>query len=211
MHPRSLPAVAVIGLALGLAGCASTASTPSGAASSAPSATSTTATSPAPASSPAANPSTSPASTATAAIASGRCASIDQPTAESILGFSTKPGISSAAGGVAGFKKVDGCSYISATAGSLGYDVVRVSPQIGQSMIGGIKARMSAAGGTVTVFEVGLPNSVGFTQHLPAGVDSQVTVMAGDLLITVASTRKDGNVAQSQAAAIAAAKKLAST
>ena len=142
--------------------------------------------------------------------AAGRCVSIDQPTAESILGFSTKPGISSAAGGVAGFKKVDGCSYISDTAGSLGYDVVRVSPQIGQSMIGGIKARMSAAGGTVVVFEAGLPNSVGFTQHLPAGVDSQVTVMAGDLLITVASTRKDGNVAQSQAAAIAAAKKLAS-
>ena len=205
IHPRSLPVVAVIGLALGLAGCASAASTPSGGASSAAPVTSTN-----PSSSPAANPSSSPAGTATAAIASGRCASIDQPTAEGILGFSTKPGISSSASGVAGFKKVDGCSYISDTAGSLGYDVVRVSPQIGQSMIGGIKARMSAAGGTVVVFEAGLPNSVGFTQHLPAGVDSQVTVMAGDLLITVASTRKDGNVAQSQAAAIAAAKKLAS-
>jgi len=203
MNPRSLPAAAVIGLTLGLAGCASAASTPS--TSSAPA----TATTPASTTAPSSAPASSPASTGTAVKAAGRCVSIDQPTAESILGFSTKPGISSATSGVAGFKKVDGCSYISDTAGSLGYDVVRVSPQIGQSMIGGIKARMSAAGGTVTVFEAGLPTSVGFTQHLPAGVDSQVTVMAGDLLITVASTRRDGNVAQSQAAAIAAAKKLA--
>ena len=108
-------------------------------------------------------------------------------------------------------QKLDGCSYISEASGSLGYTVVKVSPQIGQGMIGAIKARMAGAGGAVTMFDAGLPSSVSFTQHLPLGVDSQITVLAGDLLITVASTRKDSNTAKAQAAAKAAAQRLAAS
>jgi hypothetical protein len=108
-------------------------------------------------------------------------------------------------------QKLDGCAYINEASGSLGYTVLKVSPQIGQGMIGAIKARMAGAGGTITMFDAGLPSSVSFTQHLPLGVDSQITVLAGDLLITVASTRKDSNSAKAQAAAKAAAQRLAAS
>jgi hypothetical protein len=78
-------------------------------------------------------------------------------------------------------------------------------------MISAIKARMSGAGTRVSVFDAGMANSIGFTQKLPLGVDSQVTVLVGDRLIAVASTRKDGDVAKSRASAIAAAQKLAAS
>jgi hypothetical protein len=107
-------------------------------------------------------------------------------------------------------EKIDGCVYESAANGSLGYDVLQVNAQISQAMISAARARMAQAGAQVTTFDIGLPDSVAFTQHLPSGVDSQVTVVAGDRLITVASTRKDGNTAKSQASATAAAKALVS-
>jgi len=161
------------------------------------------------------SPSLSPSTTVTSgstARAAGACSTIDHATAESILGFTTKPGLSASAGAsVAGMQKLDGCSYINEASGSLGYTVVKVSPQIGQGMIGAIKARMAGAGAAVTMFDAGLPSSVSFTQHLPLGVDSQITVLAGDLLITVASTRKDSNTAKAQAAAKAAAQRLAAS
>ncbi len=169
-----------------------------------------------------AGPTAAPASTALASTApaaasrttdstkgSGGCSSIDQQTAQSILGFTTAAGISSVSGsGSSDMKKIDGCVYESAANGSLGYDVVQVNAQISQAMISSARARMAQAGAQVTAFDIGLPNSVAFTQHLPAGVDSQVTLVAGDRLITVASTRKDGNVAKSRASATAAAKAL---
>jgi hypothetical protein len=105
-------------------------------------------------------------------------------------------------------QKLDGCAYINETSGSLGYTVLKVNPQVGQGLIAAIKSRMAGAGGAVTMFDAGLPSSVSFTQHLPRGVDSQITVQAGDLIITVASTRKDANVAKAQAAAKAAAERL---
>jgi hypothetical protein len=105
-------------------------------------------------------------------------------------------------------KKLDGCLYESKTDGSLGYDVVQVDPQVAQSMVAAAKAKMASA--PVASYDVGVPNSIGFTQTLPQGVDSQVTIASGDRLITVASTRKDSNVAKSQASAIAAAKLLVS-
>lgn len=187
--------------ALSLTACSATGST----ASSAAPAT-------APASSTSPSPSLSPSTTATSGsttTAAGMCSTIDQAAAESILGFTTKPGLSSSAGaGTAGMQKLDGCAYINETSGSLGYTVAKVSPQIGQGMIGAIKARMAGAGGAVTMFDAGLPSSVSFTQHLPHGVDSQITVLAGDRLISVASTRKDSNIAKAQAAAKEAAQRL---
>jgi hypothetical protein len=166
----------------------------------------------APASTPV--PSTTPATpsqTADSTKQSGGCSSIDQQTAQGILGFTTTAGISSVSGGdSSGMKKIDGCVYESAADGSLGYDVVQVDAQIGQAMIGAARARMSQAGAQVTAFDSGLPNSVAFTQRLALGVDSQVTAVAGDRLITVASTRKDGNTAKSRASATAAAKALVS-
>ena len=161
----------------------------------------------APASSPASTGSTSPGTTATG----GRCSSIDQATAEAILGFSTKPGLSSAVVGTSKLKKLDDCVYENLTSGSLGYTVAQVDAQIGTAMIAAIKARMAGAGTQVTIFDTGLPNSVGFTQKLPLGVDSQITVLVGDRLISVASTRKDGDVATSRSAAVAAAQKLAAS
>lgn len=150
------------------------------------------------------------ATSSTSSHPSGRCSSIDQKTAVSILGFATAAGISSSAsaGDDSGMKKLDGCVYESRSNGSLGYDVVQVNAQFGRAMINAVKAKMAQAGAQVTPFDTGLPNSIAFTQHLPLGVDSQITIAAGDRLITVASSRRDGNVAKAQASATAAAKNL---
>jgi hypothetical protein len=112
------------------------------------------------------------------------------------------------AGSTDAMKKLDGCMYESTTDGSLGYVVAQVDPQIAQGMVDATKTGM--AGAPVALYDVGLPNSIGFTQTLPLGVDSQVTIVSGDRLITVASTRKDGDVAKSQASAIATTKLLVS-
>ena len=149
--------------------------------------------------------------TSVAAVASGRCSMIDQATAEGILGFSTKPGLSAAVGGTASMKKLDGCVYESLASGSLGYDVVQVTADIGAAMLGATKARLAASGAAVSPFDPGIANSTGFTQKLPHGVDSQIWLLVGDRLISVASTRKDGDVAKSRASAIAAAQKLATS
>lgn len=81
-------------------------------------------------------------------------------------------------------------------------------------MIGAVKARMtkeaSKPGSPVTVFDAGLPDSVSFTQRFGGGVDSQITVLAGDSFISVAVARKDGNVAKAEASAKAAAERLVS-
>jgi hypothetical protein len=147
------------------------------------------------------------ASPSTSAHTSGMCSSIDQQTAETILGFTTAAGSSAKAGtGSSVMKKIDGCFYNGGANGSLGYDVTQVNAQIGQAMISAAKSKM--AGAQVTAFDAGLPNSIAFTQHLPLGVDSQVTVLAGDRFVSVAATRKDGNVAKAQASATAAAKTL---
>ncbi len=204
-HRRPVLVIAVLTAALSLAACSSSNSTASNsAAHSTTSGSATQSTAPG-SSSPAA------ASSSTSTHTSGMCSSIDQQTAESILGFATAAGISSSAGsGSAAMKKIDGCFYEGGANGSLGYDVAQVDTQIGQAMISAAKAKMAAAGPQVTAFDTGLPNSFAFTQHLPAGVDSQVTVLSGDRLITVAATRKDGNVDKSQASATAAAKTLVS-
>ena len=146
-------------------------------------------------------------SPSTSTHTSGMCSSIDQQTAAKILGFTTAAGISSKAGtGNTVMKKIDGCVYDGGANGSLGYDVTQVNAQIGQAMINAAKSKM--AGAQVTAFDAGLPNSIAFTQRLPLGVDSQVTVLAGDRFVSVAATRKDGNVAKAQASATAAAKTL---
>ena len=204
-HRRSVLAITVLTAALSVAACSSGTSTASN--SSARSTTSSSATqTPGPGSS---SPTATSPSVST--NTSGMCSSIDRPTAESILGFATAAGISSSAGsGGAVMKKIDGCLYEGGANGSLGYDVVQVDAQIGQAMISAAKAKMAGAGAQVTAFDAGLPNSFAFTQHLPIGVDSQVTVLSGDRLITVAATRKDGAVAKAQASANAAAKALVS-
>ena len=204
-HRRSVLAITVLTATLSVAACSSGTSTASN--SSARSTTSSSATqTPGPGSS---SPTATSPSVST--NTSGMCSSIDRPTAESILGFATAAGISSSAGsGGAVMKKIDGCLYEGGANGSLGYDVVQVNAQIGQAMISAAKGKMAGAGAQVTAFDAGLPNSFAFTQHLPIGVDSQVTVLSGDRLITVAATRKDGAVAKAQASAIAAAKALVS-
>jgi len=205
-HRRPVLVIAVLTAAVSLAACSSSNSTASNSAAHSTTSNSATQTT--------ALGSSSPAATSSSSISthtSGMCSSIDQQTAESILGFATAAGISSSAGsGGAVMKKIDGCFYEGGTNGSLGYDVAQVDTQIGQAMISAAKAKMAAAGPQVTAFDTGLPNSFAFTQHLPAGVDSQVTVVSGDRLITVAATRKDGNVDKSQASATAAAKTLVS-
>jgi hypothetical protein len=143
------------------------------------------------------------------------CTSIDKQAAESILGFSTKAGLSAAktVGVGSTIKKLDGCIYQSSTDGTLGYDVLQVKGQLGQMMLGSAKARMKAASQTsttITVFDAGIPHSVSYTLHVGTGVDSQVAVMSGDRFITVAVARKDGNVAKSQTSVKAAAKQLVS-
>src|SRR5665647_1219906 len=194
---RPVLASTLLAAALGLAACSGTSSIASSpvAASGAtqttvPSATST------------------PTNPAGSVQASAGCSYIDQTTAASLLGFTTAAGLHSAAGSSSAMKKLDGCMYESKTDGSLGYDVVQVDPQVAQAMVAAAKTKMASA--PVASYDVGLPNSIGFTQTLPQGVDSQVTIASGDRLITVASTRKDSNVAKSQASAIAAAKLLVS-
>ena len=194
---RPVLASTLLAAALGLAACSGTSSIASSpvAASGAsqttvPSATST------------------PTNPAGSVQASAGCSYIDQATAASLLGFTTAAGLHGAAGTSAAMKKLDGCMYESKTDGSLGYDVVQVDPQVAQAMVAAAKAKMASA--PVASYDVGVPNSIGFTQTLPQGVDSQVTIASGDRLITVASTRKDSNVAKSQASAIAAAKLLVS-
>ena len=202
------PLVLVVGAlatCLGLAACSSGGQSTTAAtapATSAP-ATSAPATSAPPATTSSAPVATSPAK------AAGRCSMIDQAAAATILGFSTQPGLSSSAGSAnATIKKIDGCLYQNLTSGSLGYDVAQVDAQLAQAMVGAAKARMAGAGSTVVVFDAGIANSVAFTMHLPKGVDSQITAQSGDLLISVASTRMDGNAAKSQAASIAAMQHL---
>ena len=84
-----------------------------------------------------------------------------------------------------------------------------MSAAIGPQLIATAKARMKAAGSQIAIFEAGLPDSFGFTQHLGKSVDGQVAVLAGDHFINIAVVRKDGDVAKAQASAIAAAQKLA--
>jgi hypothetical protein len=201
-------------LCLGLGACSSGSASSSVAAaaagrsdSSTPTAALATASPPSPTSGTTSPAATSPGTTG----AAGHCSLIDQPAAETILGFTTKPGLSSPGGGSAQLKKLDDCVYQNLASGSLGYTVAKVDTQIGVAMISAIKARMSGAGTQVSVFDAGMANSIGFTQKLPLGVDSQITVLVGDRLISVASTRKDSNVATSRASAIAAAQKLATS
>jgi hypothetical protein len=194
---RPVLASTLLAAALGLAACSGTssiASSPVAASGATSSATQTTV----------------PSATAPAGSvqASAGCSYIDQATAASLLGFTTAAGLHSAAASAAAMKKLDDCMYESKTDGSLGYVVAQVDPQLAQGMVDAAKAKMASA--PVASYDVGVPNSIGFTQTLPQGVDSQVTIASGDRLITVASTRKDSNVAKSQASAIAAAKLLVS-
>ena len=194
---RPVLASILLAAALGLAACSGTssiASSPVAASGATSSATQTTVPS-----------ATEPAGSVQA---SAGCSYIDQATAASLLGFTTAAGLHSAAGTSAAMKKLDDCMYESKTDGSLGYVVAQVDPQLAQGMVDAAKAKMANA--PVASYDVGVPNSIGFTQTLPQGVDSQVTIASGDKLITVASTRKDSNVAKSQASAIAAAKLLVS-
>jgi hypothetical protein len=187
----------LLAAALGLAACSGTssiASSPVAASGATSSATQTTVPS-----------ATEPAGSVQA---SAGCSYIDQATAASLLGFTTAAGLHSAAASAAAMKKLDDCMYESKTDGSLGYVVAQVDPQLAQGMVDAAKAKMASA--PVATYDVGVPNSIGFTQTLGQGVDSQVTIASGDRLITVASTRKDSNVAKSQASAIAAAKLLVS-
>ena len=196
---RPVLASTLLAAALGLAACSGTSSIASSPVA-ASGATQTTVPS----------ASSSPTEPAGSVQASAGCSYIDQATAASLLGFTTAAGLHSAAGSssASAMKKLDGCLYESKTDGSLGYDVVQVDPQFAQAMVAAAKAKMASA--PVASYDVGLPNSVGFTQTLAPGVDSQVTIASGDRLITVASTRKDSNVAKSQASAIAAGKLLVS-
>ena len=198
---RPVLASTLLAAALGLAACSgtsSTASSPVAASSATSSATPTTV--------PSAT--STPTKPAGSVQASAGCSYIDQTTAASLLGFTTAAGLSSMAGSSDAMKKLDGCMYENTTDGSLGYDVAQVDPQIAQGMVDAAKAKMASA--PVASYDVGVPNSMGFTQTLAQGVDSQVTIASGDRLIMVASTRKDGDVAKSQASAIAAAKLLVS-
>lgn len=198
---RPVLASTLLAAALGLAACSGTssiASSPVAASGVTSSATQTTV--------PSAT--STPTNPAGSVQASAGCSYIDQTTAASLLGFTTAAGLHSAAASAAAMKKLDDCMYESKTDGSLGYDVVQVDPQVAQAMVAAAKTKMASA--PVASYDVGLPNSIGFTQTLPQGVDSQVTIASGDRLITVASTRKDSNVAKSQASAIAAAKLLVS-
>ena len=226
-HPLTI--VTALALCLALGGCSSgsagsgvSAAAAGSTDSATPSVAASTAGPSAPASSPASTGSASTGSTSTGSTSTvsaspgttavgGHCSSIDQASAEAILGFSTKPGLSSTVVGTSKMKKLDDCVYQNLASGSLGYTVAQVDAQIGTAMIVAIKARMAGAGTQVTIFETGLPNAIGFTQKLPLGVDSQITVLVGDRLISVASTRKDGDVATSRSAAVAAAQKLAAS
>jgi hypothetical protein len=192
----------VLAAVLGVAGCSSGSGT---------TATGTTGgASPAAAPTSSAPTSSAPASIPPATKASGSCRIIDQAAAASIVGFPVKAGISSGAGvSKGGIQKVDGCAYLSAGSGSLGYTVIKVPASVGQMMI---KAKMGAAaqssGSPAKAFQAGLPQSFAFTMTLPKGIDAQVAVLNGEQFITVIVTRTDGDAATSQASAIAAAKVL---
>lgn len=216
MNRRHVFAVTLLTTTLGLTACSAAASgTGTGVGSGVPSGeagSTAPASSPTPTPTPTATPTPTTGNGGGVTLASGSCSTIDQQTAADILGFPTPPGTeaSKAGAGSEGFKKIEGCSYRSATQGSMGYDVVRVSSALGPQLIAAAKARMKAADSAIVIFEVGMPDSFGFTQRLGKLVDSQVTVLAGDHFITVAVARKDGEVAKSQASAIAAAQKLVS-
>ncbi len=212
MSPRTLVLLTgAVALGAAMSGCSSPASSTSGQTAGAAVAAGETTPAAAAASSPsaAATPSASATSPTGVTSAKGGCRTIDQAAAAALLGFTTKPGLSSAGGTTnPSFLKLDGCVYQNVTAGSLGYTVIRVDAQTGKAMVGAATARMAGAGSGVAPFTSGIPDSVAFTMHLPKGVDSQITAMAGDTLLSVASTRLDGDTAKSQASAIAAMQAL---
>jgi hypothetical protein len=129
-----------------------------------------------------------------------------------MVGYPVPAGTDSGAGvSTGGIQKVDGCAYLTAGSGSLGYTVIKVPASAGQMMIASAKARMAAAqssGSPAKAFQAGLPQSLAFTMTLPKGLDAQVNVLNGEQFITVIVTRTDGDAAKSQASAIAAAKVL---
>ena len=198
-HRLSVPTVAVLAAVLGVAGCSSgSGTTATGTTSSAP--TSSVPTSSAPTSIP------------PAAKASGFCRTIDQTAAASIVGFPVRAGIDSGASvSKGGIQKVDGCAYLTAGSGSLGYTVIKVPASAGQMMVASAKAEMGSAqssGSPAKAFQAGLPQSFAFTMTLPKGIDAQVSVLNGEQFITVIVTRTDGDLAKAQASAIAATKVL---
>jgi hypothetical protein len=201
-HPLTVPAVAVLAAVLGVAGCSSGSGT-----------TATGTTTAAPTSS--APTSSAPTSIPPATKASGSCRTIDQAAAARIVGFPVKAGTDSGAGvSTGGITKVDGCAYLSAGSGSLGYTMIKVPASAGQMMITAAKAKMAAAqssGSPAKAFEAGLPQSLAFTMTLPKGIDAQVSMLNGEQFITVIVTRTDGDAAMAQASAIAAAKVLIAT
>jgi hypothetical protein len=209
MNHRSIAAATVVLAALGLAGCSSgSGSTSAGADSSAPLPSGSTASTSAVASASV----VATKGSSTPAGATGYCRLIDQGKAEGILGETLKPGLHSAGSGSGGgITKVDGCTYLG-TKGSLGYAVVTVKGMPAAQMLAAESAKLQAEskkpGSPAKTFDTGLPQSVGFILTLPTGVDAQVTAASGDWFVTVAVTRKDGNKAASQAAAISATKTL---
>lgn len=204
-HRLSVSTVAVLAAVLGVASCSSgSGTTATGTTAAAP--TSSAPTSSVPTSS-------APTSIPPAAKASGSCHTIDQAAAASIVGFPVRAGIDSGTGVSmgGGIQKVDGCAYLSAGSGSLGYTVIKVPASAGQMMIASAKAKMGAAqssGSPAKAFQAGLPQSFAFTMTLPKGIDAQVSVLNGEQFITVIVTRTDRDLAKAQASAIAAAKVL---
>jgi hypothetical protein len=156
--------------------------------------------------------SSAPTSIPPAAKASGFCRTIDQTAAASIVGFPVRAGIDSGASvSKGGIQKVDGCAYLTAGSGSLGYTVIKVPASAGQMMVASAKAEMGSAqssGSPAKAFQAGLPQSFAFTMTLPKGIDAQVSVLNGEQFITVIVTRTDGDLAKAQASAIAATKVL---
>jgi len=189
----------VLAAVLGVTGCSSGSGT-----------TTTGTTAAAPTSS--APTSSAPTSIPPATKASGSCRTIDQAAAARIVGFPVKAGTDSGAGvSTGGIQKVDGCAYLSAGSGSLGYTVIKVPASAGQTMIASAKASMAAAqssGSPAKAFQASLPQSLAVTMTLPKGLDAQVNVLNGEQFITVIVTRTDGDAAKAQASAIAAAKVL---
>jgi len=212
MSVRTFELIGAVATCLALTACSAAGPSPTnpGAASPSPTSVGSSASTDAPtqsASPPAGT--TGATATATTVAAAGHCSTIDQATAATILGFTTKAGISSKSGSAdPRFLKLDGCLYENATSGSLGYTVVKVDAAAAAGMVAAAKAKMAGAGSQVVVFTPGIANSVAFTMHLPHGVDSQITAQAGDRLLSVASTRKDGDAAKSQASATAAMQAL---
>ena len=216
MNRRHVFAVTLLTTTLGLSACSAAASgTGTGIGSGVPSGeagSTAPASSPTPTPTPTATPTPTTGNGGGVTLASGSCSTIDQQTAADILGFPTPPGTeaSKAGAGSEGFKKDRGLFVPQRHSG---FDGVRRGPGVGG--VGPPADRCGegsdeAAGSEIVIFEVGMPDSFGFTQRLGKLVDSQVTVLAGDHFMTVAVARKDGEAAKSQASAIAAAQKLAS-